>query len=359
MIKKYMGITLITASLAVAGCSSNDDDGVPGVDTPDVETPTDEVPTDETPDVTPPAASTTIVVSQEFTADPAAPSVADALSGGFTSDDGTVSTFDILLTAVGNAGLTDDIGGDGPLTIFAPTDAAFEAFGLGNLPSDPDALSAILQSHIVGGILDAGTIIGSVGLSAESLSGNLIPVTEGPLVGGANLVAIDIATANGIVHIVDAILVTTDPEVVVEEPAEEVPPVVGGEGEGPTVLGPSLDGLLAAGNTDYVDLYNGNAIDLGTSLDVNTWTVFIPTNDAIPDGIDPVSSLIVNDGLFTEGVLDAAGLLDAGTITTFSGATLTFTGTPDALVVNGASATPVTFGGTASLFVIDGLLVTP
>ena len=360
MIKKYIGITLITASMAVAGCSSNDDDGILGaVDTPDVDVPDVDVPGVDGPDVDGPGVDTptAIVVPQEFTAPEGTTlTLADTLANGIEGN-----TFATLVGAVGTAGLGDALAG-GPLTLFAPTDAAFEALGLENIPAEPEALSDLLQFHIVGGALDAATIGANVGLSAEALNGGSLPVTqdgEAVQVAGANLVTTDIFATNGIIHVVDAVLVPpAAPEAPVDPAPVDPAPVDPAAGAGTGFV--SLDGLVANGQTEYVELHT--AAVLGGVYDENPWTAFIPSNDAIPDGIDTANATaIVVDHILTEnGVLDAAGLLAEGELVANGGATLVFGGTPDALTVNGFAATPIAVeGATASLFLLEGLIIQP
>ena len=145
-----------------------------------------------------------------------------------TLDDGTVVTFTTLVSAVGDAGLTDALAGDGPLTIFAPTDAAFEALGADNIPTDMEELSNILQGHIVGGALDAATIVANAGSSVETLNSSLIAIVDdgaGITVGGAGLVTTDIPTSNGIIHAIDAVILPAVEEPVDPEDPVDPPPV--------------------------------------------------------------------------------------------------------------------------------------
>jgi len=363
MIKKYIGITLITASMAFAGCSSNDDDGIPGdvagpvdVDPGDVD-PGDVDPGDVDPGTDPEVgAPPALVGATDFTPPEGTTlSLAETLSNGIEGN-----TFANLVSAVGTAGLTEDLDGPGPLTVFAPTDAAFEALGLENVPGEPDVLSDLLQFHIVSGALDAETIGANVGSSATALNGGSLAVTqegEAVQIAGANLIVVDVATTNGLIHVVDMVLlppVAPEPPPTDEEPGEGTPPPAGGE----TTSFVSLDGLNDQGFTDYVDLHLASG--LGGAFEDNEWTAFIPTNDAIPDGIDPAgSTAIVVDHILTDnGPLDAAGLLELGELTANGGATLVFGGTADALTVNGFPATPITVpGAAASLFSLDGLII--
>jgi len=344
MLKKYIGISLITASIAVAGCSSSDDDDTGG-STPEVETPDVETPDVETPD---PGTATTIVVPQEFTAgDGVTLNLAETLSNGIAGN-----TFATLVGAAGTAGLTDALTGEGILTVFAPTDAAFDALGAENIPADPADLSSLLQSHIVMGALDATTVAGGVGLSADTLSGESLAVTQAGdalLIDGAGLVATDVMTTNGIIHVVDAVLNVPAPT----ETETEAPPV---DPNATVVTEASLIALNEAGFTEYVTLHTNAS--LGAVFDENAWTAFIPSNAAIPDDADQsMAFVIVNDHLLTSGAFSAADLLASNPPTANGGAALTFGGTADALTVNGFAATPIVIEGlAATLFSIDGVI---
>lgn len=348
MLKKYIGISLISASIAVAGCSSSDDDDGP-VTIPEAEAPGEEAPGEEAPGEEAPGeeTATTIVVPQEFTpADGVTLNLAETLTNGIGGN-----TFATLVGAAGTAGLTDALTGPGILTVFAPTDAAFDALGAANIPAETAALADLLQLHIVSGALDANAIAASVGLNAEALNGGTLPVTqdgEALLISGAGLVVTDVQATNGIVHVIDTVLGVTAP------PAEEEPAEV--DPTAPIVTEASLIALNEAGFTEYVTLHTNAS--LGAVFDENEWTAFIPTNAALPDDADQsMAFIIVNDHLLTNGAFTAGELLANNPPTANGGAALTFGGTADALTVNGFTATPIVIEGlTANLFAIDGVI---
>ena len=119
--------------------------------------------------------------------------------------------FTTLLAAADAAGLVDTLKGDGPLTVFAPTDAAFAALGLnpdnvGDLPQD--VLTSILLYHVAPGARDAADVVSSSrirtldgGFLRVSLSGGAAYVND------AQIVATDIRASNGIIHVIDAVLI--------------------------------------------------------------------------------------------------------------------------------------------------------
>ena len=354
MLKKYIGISLITASIAVAGCSSSDDDDT-GALVP--EAPEAEAPEGEGPEIGGPAVvDGTIVVPQDFTpADDATLNLAETLTNGIGDN-----TFTTLVTAAGDAGLVDALGGAGPLTVFAPTDAAFAALGAENIPTDVATLATVLQGHIVAGALDAGTVVANPGANITDLNGGSIAITTNAdgaiLVGGAGILAADIQTTNGIIHVIDTVIVGSGGgEGEGEGEGEEGTPAVV-DPNATAVTEPSLIALNEAGFTEYVTLHTNAA--LGGVFDENQWTAFIPSNDAIPDDIDQAMAFqVVNNHLLTNGAFTAAQLLADNPPTANGGAELTFGGTADALTVNGFTATPIVVEGiSANLFAIDGVI---
>ncbi|HEY6628468.1 MAG TPA: fasciclin domain-containing protein [Acidimicrobiia bacterium] len=118
-----------------------------------------------------------------------------------------------LVSAVSEAGLVDTLNGDGPFTIFAPTNDAFAAIpeaDLNAILADQDLLTSILTYHVVAGeSLDAQELIDAG--SVETVNGETLTIaTSGDSVtinGVAMVVCGNVATANGTVHIVDAVLV--------------------------------------------------------------------------------------------------------------------------------------------------------
>ncbi len=121
-----------------------------------------------------------------------------------------------LLSALGNAAAADLLtaagDADQTLTVFAPTNDAFQAFldanGFASLDDVPDdALVAVLQDHILGSVVGSGAITN--GQIAEALSGNSLLLTsneDGVFVNNAQVATPDITAANGVVHVVDAVI---------------------------------------------------------------------------------------------------------------------------------------------------------
>jgi len=118
-------------------------------------------------------------------------------------------TFNTLVAAVTAAGLVDTLKGEGPFTVFAPTDDAFAALPEGTveaLLADPEALAAILTYHVIAGKVMSTDL--SEGLTATTVNGADVTITleGGAKVNGANITAADIEASNGVIHVIDAVI---------------------------------------------------------------------------------------------------------------------------------------------------------
>jgi uncharacterized surface protein with fasciclin (FAS1) repeats len=141
----------------------------------------------------------------------AAPALADnhAAAGDIVDVAVANGSFTTLVAAVQAAGLVDALKGDGPFTVFAPTDEAFAALPAGTveaLLNDIPALTAILTYHVVPGTVMSTDL--SEGLTATTLNGADVTITlaNGAQVNGANIVAADVAASNGVIHVIDAVI---------------------------------------------------------------------------------------------------------------------------------------------------------
>jgi uncharacterized surface protein with fasciclin (FAS1) repeats len=121
-------------------------------------------------------------------------------------------TFKTLVTAVKAAGLVETLSGPGPFTVFAPTDAAFAKLPDGTvtaLLADKDKLTAILTYHVLSGKVVAADIVKSNGATPTTVNGLPldIVVRGGKVyVNGANVVTADVQASNGVIHVIDAVL---------------------------------------------------------------------------------------------------------------------------------------------------------
>jgi uncharacterized surface protein with fasciclin (FAS1) repeats len=120
-------------------------------------------------------------------------------------------SFETLVAAVQAAGLVDALKGEGPFTVFAPTDEAFAALPEGTLEAllaEPEGdLTSILLYHVIPGKVMAGDL--SDELMAETLQGTSVEFTlgaDGAVINDAMIVTTDIETSNGVIHVIDAVI---------------------------------------------------------------------------------------------------------------------------------------------------------
>ncbi len=118
-------------------------------------------------------------------------------------------SFTTLVAAVEAAGLVDTLKGEGPFTVFAPTDEAFAALPEGTvegLLADPEALAKVLTYHVVAGKVMSTDL--SNEMMAPTVNGADITImTEGGvMVNDANVVTADIEATNGVIHVIDAVI---------------------------------------------------------------------------------------------------------------------------------------------------------
>jgi uncharacterized surface protein with fasciclin (FAS1) repeats len=121
-------------------------------------------------------------------------------------------SFKTLVAAVTAAGLVDTLKGAGPFTVFAPSDEAFAKLPAGTVdtlvkPENKAKLAAILTLHVMAGKVMAADVTGKK-LSPASVNGEALHVdgTTGVTVNGAKVVTADIACTNGVIHVIDTVL---------------------------------------------------------------------------------------------------------------------------------------------------------
>jgi uncharacterized surface protein with fasciclin (FAS1) repeats len=154
-------------------------------------------------------------------------------------------------------------------TVFAPTDDAFALLGeetINTLLENPDVLSSILLQHVVMGEVDSVTAYTLNGKEAETASGAKLPIsinseTDSLMFGGAKIVTKDIYTTNGIIHVIDAVIVG---DVTVPEPVGNIVEVASKAGSFNTLL-------IAAAAAGLADVLADESA---------TFTVFAPTDEA-------------------------------------------------------------------------------
>jgi len=183
------GLFLVAAaSLALVACGSDDDNTSPASEAPTTEAP----------------ASTEAPMETE----------APAEAGDIVAVASSNADFETLVAAVSAAGLVETLQGEGPFTVFAPTDDAFAALPAGLvdkllLPENKDVLVKILTYHVVAGkVLAADVTAGDV----PTVEGQTIAISVdgGVKVNDANVVATDVLASNGVIHVIDAVILPPD-----------------------------------------------------------------------------------------------------------------------------------------------------
>ena len=124
-------------------------------------------------------------------------------------------SFTTLVAAVQAAGLVETLSGESPFTVFAPTDDAFAAaltaLGLTaeELLADTDLLTSVLTYHVIPGKVLAETVLTLDGQSVATVNGADVTISvdgDAVTVNDANVVAVDVAASNGVIHVIDAVL---------------------------------------------------------------------------------------------------------------------------------------------------------
>ena len=233
-----------------------------------------------------------------------------------------------LVSSVVQAGLLETLQGDGPFTVFAPTDQAFADAGIDLAALDNEegkaALTDILLYHVLDGEVPASAVTDC--LSATTINGNPLSFTVGDsvMVNGANVTATDVPTSNGIIHVIDKVLMPT-------ATPNDIPRTAQCTG--------IHDSLVAAViQAELVETLQGEG----------PFTVFAPTDQAFTDaGID-LAALDTEEGKaaltdillyhVVPGNVPSSAVEECGTATAVNGDTLSF-GVGDVVTVNGATIT--------------------
>lgn len=138
--------------------------------------------------------------------------VAAATQGDIVDVAASTGQFNTLIAAAKAAGLVEVLKSKGPLTIFAPTDAAFKKLPAGTVetllkPENKAKLAAILKHHVIVGKVMSSDIAGKK-LEAKTANGDMLAIdaTDGVMVGGAKVIKADVPASNGVIHIVDTVI---------------------------------------------------------------------------------------------------------------------------------------------------------
>ena len=140
-----------------------------------------------------------------------APAFAESHSKDIVDTAVMAGNFTTLAAALDAAGLIDTLKGPGPFTVFAPTDAAFAALPAGTVedllkPENKDTLLSILTYHVVAGKVMSTDL--TEGMMAKTVNGAEVTITldGGPKVNGATISAPDIEATNGVIHVIDSVI---------------------------------------------------------------------------------------------------------------------------------------------------------
>ncbi|WP_224824948.1 fasciclin domain-containing protein [Cognatishimia sp. MH4019] len=141
----------------------------------------------------------------------AAPAWAGSMKKDIVDTAAGAGSFETLLAAATAAELVDTLKGEGPFTVFAPTDEAFAALPEGTVesllePENKDQLTAILTYHVVPGKVMSTDL--SNGMEAETLNGAAVTIMteDGVTVQDASVVTADIEASNGVIHVIDSVI---------------------------------------------------------------------------------------------------------------------------------------------------------
>ncbi len=282
-----------------------------------------------------------------------------------------------LVTAVTEAGLVDTLNGDGPFTIFAPTNDAFAKIPKDQLDAilaDKEMLTKILTYHVVAGTQYDAAGLGSAG-ELESVEGEKITFgADGTMANDANVLCSNVMTANATVHIIDTVLLPpslSDPMMGMLEPTGPGCVAVPDDGAG-SFAGMAQDpAATAASNNPLLSTLVSAVVKAGLVDTLNgegPFTIFAPVNDAfaaIP--ADQLEAILADNEQLTQILtyhviagekMSSADLIAAGKATTVNGAELTFGGDMGALTVNGAKTLCMDVPtANATVHIIDTVLV--
>ena len=276
------------------------------------------------------------------------PSIAAASLPDIVDTAAEAGQFTTLLVAAEAAGLVDTLKGEGPFTVFAPTDDAFAALGdetIAALLADPETLANILLYHVVPGEVLAADVAELA--SAETAAGFPVVIKatdDGVMVNNANVVASDIMASNGVIHVIDAVILP---------PTTDIVDTAIADGRFTTLVA----AVEAAG---LVDALKGEG----------PLTVFAPTDDAFAVlGTDTINSLLADPETLAsillyhvvDGAVFSGDVVKLESATTLNGADITIRVDEDGNVfINDAQviiADIITTNGV--IHVIDAVILPP
>jgi uncharacterized surface protein with fasciclin (FAS1) repeats len=269
---------------------------------------------------------------------------------------GNFTTLAQLLT---DAGLVETLKGEGPFTVFAPTDEAFAAVPaetMAALGADPALLASVLTYHVVPGKVMAADVVNLA--AADSVQGEPISITvdgERVMVNNAQVIATDIEATNGVIHVIDAVILPPSVTAAEEEAMmEETPDIV--------------DIAVSDGRftTLVTALQEANLVD--TLKGEGPFTVFAPTDDAfnaLPDGT--LEGLLADIPALTDvllyhvvpGKVMAADVVTLESADTVLGQPVSISVTDGNVMVDGANVIITDIEGSNGVIHVIDAVITP
>jgi uncharacterized surface protein with fasciclin (FAS1) repeats len=259
--------------------------------------------------------------------------------------------FNTLAAALKAAGLVDALKGDGPFTVFAPTDAAFAKLPAGTVenllkPENKDTLVAILTYHVVPGKVKAEQAVKLT--TAATLNGQLIDInaSNGKVtIDGANVIATDVMASNGVIHVIDSVIM---PE------TRDIVDVAVSAGSFETLAA----ALSAAG---LIDALKGDG----------PFTVFAPTDEAFaklpagtvenllkPENIDQLKAILTYH--VVPGRVFASDVVKLNSATTLNGKKVKINAGQGGVKINNATVTATDIeAANGVIHVIDTVILPP
>jgi transforming growth factor-beta-induced protein len=342
------------AAVAVLGLAACGDDGN------DAESPSTDAPSE----------SAEATAETEATADELGTIVDVAIEAG---------SFTTLVAAVEAAGLVETLSGEGPFTVFAPTDDAFatalDELGITaeELLADTETLTSILTYHVVAGAVDAATAISLDGQTADTVNGApiSISVVDGSvMINDATVTTPDVMASNGIIHVIDNVLLPPADDEMSEDMSEEMSEDMSEEAAAGTIVDVAVDAgifttLVAA--ADAAGLVE-------TLSSEGPYTVFAPTDEAFVAALQTLGvtaeELLADTETLTsvllyhvvEGKVDAATAisLDGQTAPTVNGAEIAISVVDGNVMINDATVvTPDVMASNGIIHIIDTVLLPP
>ncbi len=280
------------------------------------------------------------------------PSIAEIASGD--------ENFSTLVTALDAAGLVGTLAGEGNFTVFAPTNAAFDALGesLNDVLADSDLLTSVLLYHVVDGKVMSPDALALAGSEVETLSGDKIALSldgENLYINNAMVTAVDIEASNGVIHVIDAVLLP---------PADEMSQDMGEE------MGSIVDIAVSDErfSTLVIALQQANLVE--TLAGEGDFTVFAPTDDAFAALGSDLDAVLADNELLTKVLLyhvlggsvmsETALTLDGQEVETLSGDNFAISVRDGNLYINDAMVVIADLeASNGVIHVIDAVLLPP